>query len=91
VPILSEWIIKAHSLFLKDLNKLDKEYIERVGKIILKIKENPERFKTLKGFKNHYRVRFDEYRLIYCLEHNEIHLLILERRKKVYKELKKRK
>jgi len=88
---LSEWIIKAHSLFLKDLEKLDKKHIERVTKIILEIKENPRRFKALKGFKNHFRIRFDKYRLIYCLEDNEIHLLILEERKKVYKELEKRK
>jgi len=88
---LSEWIIKAHYLFLKDLEKLDKKNIERVTKIILEIKENPKRFKSLKGFKNHFRVRFDKYRLIYCLDGNEIHLLILEKRKKAYKELKKRK
>jgi len=88
---LGEWIIKVHSLFLKDLEKLDKQHIERVAKIILKIKENPKVSKALKGFKNHYRVRFDGYRLIYSLESNEIRLLILEKRKKAYKELKKRK
>ncbi|MCK4310503.1 MAG: type II toxin-antitoxin system RelE/ParE family toxin [Methanomicrobia archaeon] len=88
---MSEWIIKAHSLFLKDLEKLNKEHVKRTAKIILEIKENPRRFKALKGFKNHFRVRFDKYRLIYCLRDNEIHLVILEERKKVYKELKKRK
>ncbi len=88
---MSEWIIKAHSLFLKDLEKLNKEHVKRTAKIILEIKENPRHFKALKGFKNHFRVRFDKYRLIYCLEDNEIHLVILEERKKVYKELKKRK
>jgi len=54
---LSEWIIKAHYLFLKDLKKLDKKNIERVTKIILEIKENPKRSKALKGFKNYFIVR----------------------------------
>ncbi|MFQ6088406.1 MAG: type II toxin-antitoxin system RelE/ParE family toxin [Candidatus Methanofastidiosia archaeon] len=85
-----EWVIKTHPKFFQNSKKLDKEYLERIAKIILKIKKNPKREKPLKGMKGYFRVRFDGFRLIYCLKDNEIHLLIIEKRKKVYRKMKKR-
>ncbi len=52
------WVFKAHPSFEKDLKKLSKADRERLAKLIFKIKEDPTRFKPLKGFHGVFRVRF---------------------------------
>ncbi|MDI6655421.1 MAG: type II toxin-antitoxin system RelE/ParE family toxin [Candidatus Hydrothermarchaeota archaeon] len=83
------YIVKAHPKFLDDLKNLDKDILKRVYGAIEKLKENPLRFKRLRGTK-FYRLRIGKYRLIYSVSGGEVRLLIFGRRSEVYGEMKKR-
>ncbi len=85
-----KWVLKAHPLFEKDIKKLDRSDKERLKELILRIKENPERFKHLKGYHSLFRVRFSGFRLVYALKDKIIWLIIVDKRKRVYKEMLKR-
>ncbi|VVB91476.1 Uncharacterised protein [uncultured archaeon] len=82
-----EWSLKAHPLFERDIKKLSKIDKDRLSGLILRIKENPDRFKLLTGCHRCFRVRFGNFRLVYALKSKTIWLIIVENRKKVYKEL----
>jgi len=84
------WSLKAHPLFEKDLKELDKSEREIIHKLLEKIREKPERYKKLKHLTNCYSVRVKNLRMVYYLEKNSIIILIVGKRKKVYKEMKKR-
>jgi mRNA-degrading endonuclease RelE of RelBE toxin-antitoxin system len=84
------WSLKAHPLFEKDLKELDKTERKIVYRLLEKIRENPERYKKLKHLTNCYSVRIKNLRIIYYLERNTIVILIVGKRKKVYKEMKRR-
>lgn len=84
------WVLKAHPSFEKDLKKLSKADRERLTKLIFKIKEDPARFKSLKGFYGVFRVRFSGFRLVYALKGEIIWLVIVDKRKYVYKKMLKR-
>jgi mRNA-degrading endonuclease RelE of RelBE toxin-antitoxin system len=43
------WLLKAHPLIEKDIKKLSKTEKEHLSQLILRIKENPNRFKPLTG------------------------------------------
>jgi len=82
---LNEWIIKEHSDFFKDLDKLSKGELEIFYKKKKKIKHNPERQKHLRGGENCYREPITEnIRLIYLLEGNIIWLLTIDKHDKAY-------
>ena len=84
------WTLKAHPRFegdLKKLSNIDKGHLEELLK---RIKENPHRFKPLKGFSECFRVRFSNFRLIYVLKGTTIWLITVDKRKRVYKEMIKR-
>lgn len=51
------WVLKAHQLFEKDLKKLNKSDKERLKELILRIKENPNRFKPLRCYPGLFRGR----------------------------------
>ncbi len=85
-----KWVLKAHPLFEKDIKKLDKSDKERLKELILRIKENPGRFKPLRGYQGLFRVRFSGFSLVYALRGEIIWLLIVDKRKRVYKEMLKR-
>jgi mRNA-degrading endonuclease RelE of RelBE toxin-antitoxin system len=53
--MLSEWEIREHPDFFKDLDKLSKTDLEIFFKKKKKIKENPELLKHLRGGTNCYR------------------------------------
>ncbi|VVB86744.1 ParE toxin of type II toxin-antitoxin system, parDE [uncultured archaeon] len=84
------WVLKAHPLFEKDLKKLDKPVKERLKELIFRIKEDPNRFKPLRGYTGLFRVRFSNFRLVYALEGEIIWLIIVDKRKRVYREMLKR-
>ncbi len=84
------WVLKAHPSFEKDLKKLSKADRERLTRLIFKIKEDPARFKPLKGFNGVFRVRFSGFRLVYALKGEIIWLVIVNKRKYVYKKMLKR-
>lgn len=85
-----EWVLKAHPLFERDVKKLDKPDKERLKELILRIKEDPNRFKPLRGYAGLFRVRFSGLRLVYALRDETIWLIIVDKRKRVYKEMLKR-
>lgn len=82
---MPEFEIKFHPDFFKDLDKLDKKDVEIVDKQIKKIKEDPARFKHLRGRQNCYRVRMGHLRTVYYLEGKTIWFLTVEKRDTVYK------
>ena len=84
------WTLKAHPRFEKDLKKLSKANKEQLAELILRIKEDPYRFKPLKGCPECFRVRFSNFRLVYVLQSKTIWLIIVNKRKQVYKEMRKR-
>lgn len=84
------WVLKAHPSFESDLKNLSKTDRERLAKLIFKIKENPERFKPLKGFHGVFRIRFSGLRLVYAIKGEIIWLIIVDKRKNVYKKMLKR-
>jgi mRNA-degrading endonuclease RelE of RelBE toxin-antitoxin system len=84
------WLLKAHPHFEKDIKKLSEIDKERLSELILRIKENPHRFRPLKGYQGCFRVRFSGFRLVFALRSETIWLIIVDKRKSVYKEMQKR-
>ena len=74
--------------FQKDLKKLDNSSKKHLEKLIGKLWENPKRSKPLEGYANHFRIRFEHYRLIYKVEENKIWLLFVRKRDENYRFLK---
>ena len=72
--------VKAHPRFERDLNKLSKADKKQLAEPILRIKDDPYRFKTLKGCSECFRVRFSNFRLVYALRSKIIWLIIVDKR-----------
>ena len=88
---MTDWVIKFHPDFLKDLGSLSKRELDIFYKKKQKIKENPGRQKHLRGGENCYREPITEnIRLIYYLEGNIIWLLTINKHDKAYDEYIKR-
>lgn len=88
---MTEWDIKEHPDFFKDLDKLNKKELEIFYQKKKKIKENPMRLKHLSGGTNCYREPIgDNFRLIYYLEGNTIWLLTIDRHNIAYEQYIKR-
>jgi mRNA interferase RelE/StbE len=72
---------------IKDIQRLDPEVKDRIGKTLLRYQENPlshaERLTdaALGGF----RFRIGDYRVIFDLEGNEIVILRVGHRREIYK------
>jgi mRNA-degrading endonuclease RelE of RelBE toxin-antitoxin system len=83
---LTEWEIKEHPDFFRDLDKLSVKDLQTFYDKKKKIKENPERQKHLGGGTNCYREPItDNIRLVYYIEGNIIWLLTIGRHKEAYK------
>ncbi len=88
---MSEWIIKLHPDFFKDLDKLDKKHLEIFQKKRQKIQQNPLRLKHLSGGENCYREEITtNIRLVYYVEGNIIWFLIIGKHDEAYKSFLKR-
>jgi len=88
---LTEWEIKEHPDFFKDLDKLGRKELQNFYDKKKKIKENPLRLKHLHGGPNCYREPItDNIRLIYYIEKNTIWLLTIGPHKKAFKGYLKR-
>jgi mRNA-degrading endonuclease RelE of RelBE toxin-antitoxin system len=70
--------------FLKDISKLDQSVKVHLKNLYDKIKENPRRFKPLRGDANSYRLRIMNFRLKYRVVGEEIHMYRFENRDKIY-------
>ena len=88
---MSEWIIKEHPDFFKDLDRLNINELNIFYKKKKKIKINPERQKHLSGGTNCYREPITRnIRLIYYLQDNTIWLLTIGLHDISYTKFKKR-
>ncbi len=88
---MTEWEIKEHPDFFKDLDKLNKNELEVFYKKKEKIKQNPLRLKHLSGGENCYREPItSSIRLIYYIRGNEIWLLVIDKHDEAYEKYRKR-
>lgn len=83
--------IKYHREVLKDLGKVPNNIVERIGKIIKDLVNNPLPWghKKLSGKLNAYRIRVGDYRIVYIIdsEENQIKIMRVRHRKEVYRGL----
>ena len=89
--LLTEWIVKEHHDFFKDLDKLDTSILTIFYKKKQKIRQDPIREKHLAGGANCYREAItNNIRLIYFIEGMTIWLLTIGRHDWSYNEYLKR-
>jgi len=76
-----EW--KEHSL--QNLEKLESSISRRIIKKVEELSENPfsKDIKKLKGSSD-FRLRVGDYRVIFCIEQDTIHILKVGHRKNIY-------
>lgn len=71
--------------FLKRIKALDKEVQVRILRGVNVLKINPYAGKPLRGeWKGIYSLRVGNYRVLYQIKGNEIFLLVVSHRKRVY-------
>ncbi|MBD3312914.1 hypothetical protein GF345_00570 [Candidatus Woesearchaeota archaeon] len=88
---MTEWIIKEHPDFFKDLDKLGVKELQNFYEKKKKIRDNPVRQKHLSGGSNCYREPItDNIRLIYYVEKYTIWLLTIGLHKRAFKDYLKR-
>jgi len=88
---MSEYVLEFHPEFFSDLKKLgSKSDIEVVYRQVEKIKEDPSRFKHLKGEGNCYRIRIGNLRVIYAVVRQTILFLTVDKRDRAYSTYLKR-
>jgi mRNA-degrading endonuclease RelE of RelBE toxin-antitoxin system len=88
---LTEWHIRTHPDFFKDLDKLGTRELHNFYEKKQKIKVNPIRQKHLSGGSNCYREPItDNVRLIYFLKEDTIWLLTISPHKKAFETYRKR-
>ena len=77
-----EW--KEHAL--ENLNKLENSTSKRIIKKVEELCENPfsKDIRKLKGYKNYFRLRVGDYRIIFSLEDNLITILKVGHRQTIY-------
>ena len=73
----------------KDIQKLPPEIKKRIGKALLRYKQDPYRYaETLRDSKlGTYRFRIGDYRVIFDLEGSEIVVLRVGHRRDIYRKL----
>jgi len=72
---------------LKKLGKIDQIIIAK--KIREVARKNIAKQKKLKGFKNIFRLRIGDYRLVYKKTKNELYIVLIGHRRDIYKVIKK--
>ena len=72
----------------KDFKKLTKIYQISISKKIRSLTANPTSITTLQGFKDFYRARVGDYRIVFKKTDNEIYIVIIGHRSDIYKFLK---
>lgn len=80
----------ATQAFIKSLQKLDSTTSGEIKKKLrfLSEQENPLLFaKKIKGYKNIFRFRSGDYRILFDLNDYKIFLLLAKHRKEIYKNL----
>ncbi len=88
---MSEWVIKEHPDFFRDLDKLGVRELQNFYHKKEKIKRNPLRLKHLSGGENCYREPItDNVRLVYYVEGKCVWLLTIGSHKRAFKDYLKR-
>ena len=88
---MTEWRVRAHPDFSKDLDALDTKILRIFQNKRKKIKENPIRLKHLSGGENCYREEITRnVRLIYYVEGETIWFLTIGPHDAAYKSFRKR-
>ena len=82
--MLDEFEFKFHQEFFDDLDKLNKQELEAANKQIDKIKQNPLRYKRLRGRENCFSIRSGDLRIIYYVGGKIVWFLLVDRRDDVY-------
>lgn len=72
---------------LHNISKVDQIAIARKIRLIPEIKSR-EQEERLKGYKNIYRVRLGDYRIVYRRTVSEIYIILIGHRKEIYDLLK---
>lgn len=74
---------------IRDIEKLDPKIKRRLGKVLLRYKEEPLRYaeKLTDSKIGNYRFRIGNYRVIFDIEENEIVVLRIGHRKEIYKRI----
>ncbi|MGB9675839.1 MAG: type II toxin-antitoxin system RelE family toxin [Candidatus Bathyarchaeales archaeon] len=71
--------------FLKSIKALDRKIQARIIREINTLKTNPYVGKPLRGeWKGVYSLRIGDYRVLYQIKKNEVFLLVVGHRKRVY-------
>jgi mRNA interferase RelE/StbE len=71
----------------KQLKKLSKINQIAIAKRIRVIRDStrPEGEEKLKGFRNIFRIRVGDYRIVYRKTHKEVYIILIRHRKDVYR------
>jgi len=71
----------------RDIEKLEQKIKERIGKVLLRYKDEPLRYAEKLGDPKlgTYRFRIGDYRIILDIEGNEIIILRIGHRKEIYR------
>jgi len=79
--------IRFTQRFLKNIKVLDREVQVRILRGINILKTNPYVGKPLRGeWKGIYSLRIGDYRVLYQIKKNEVFLLVVGHRKRVYRQ-----
>jgi mRNA interferase RelE/StbE len=72
---------------IRDIEKLDPRIKKRLGKALLRYKEEPLRYaeRLTEPKLGTYRLRIGDYRIIFDIEENEIVVLRVGHRKEIYR------
>ena len=75
----------------KDLDKISAQDLNKIYQNIIQLEREPRPFgaKKLKGYKNRYRIRQGDYRIVYIIDDaaNIIRVMLVRHRKDVYQDL----
>jgi len=72
---------------VKDIQKLDVDVKERIGKTLLRYKENPLAYaeKLTESLLGTYRFRIGDYRIVFDIENSQTVVLRVGHRREIYK------
>lgn len=74
-----QWRVIVMKQPQKALRRMPKNLRERIREIIWTLAENPypSGYKKLVGFKNNYRIRVGDWRIVYTIENDQLLVLVI--------------
>lgn len=88
----NDYTLRPSLIFLKQLSRLDKKAKRIIRNKLLLLKQNPFRYKRIKGYSlSLFRIRIEnnrkEKRVVYFVDKNEIKIVCILNRSDNYKDL----